>query len=255
MPSSEYLIKEGYRCNLSPAPARTRSFSRDVREISSYQVDVYRLARRIIKMNHLRSVLDIGCGFGEKLKEHVLPVCSDITGIDTEHCISYCRRTYQFGKWLVDDIERPRPNPDRRYELVIAADVIEHLFNPDRLLDYIRNHSDENTRSLVSTTERDIVRGKLDPGPPANPAHVREWNWREFETYMGNFNLEILGHFLVTGSREHGIRRVMNVLELTETILRDMLRGESITSAAHRFVTQAIPRRSCQVILARSKFR
>ncbi len=66
--------------------------------------------------------------------------------------------------------------------MVVCADVIEHLPNPDDLLDFI---SDINFKILViSTPERDAVAGRNDFGPPENTAHYREWNAVEFKNYL-----------------------------------------------------------------------
>jgi hypothetical protein len=40
---------------------------------------------------------------------------------------------------------------------------------------------------VISTPERDIVRGGNDFGPPENPAHYREWNGTEFMNYTSKW--------------------------------------------------------------------
>jgi hypothetical protein len=79
---------------------------------------------------------------------------------------------------LFDEAEASKLKAD----LVICADVIEHLDNPDDLLDFI---DDIDFRLLIiSTPERDGQAGKNDFGPPENTSHYREWNAVEFKNYL-----------------------------------------------------------------------
>jgi hypothetical protein len=80
-------------------------------------------------------------------------------------------------------------------DLVICADVIEHIMDPDLFVKQLLNIRDVKYY-IISTPDRDTVRGKLDYGPPANKHHIREWNLFEFRRYMEQF-FEIKEHKLV----------------------------------------------------------
>lgn len=58
----------------------------------------------------------------------------------------------------------------------MCSDVIEHLSDPTGLLTTLGECLKYAPVAIVTTPERDLVRGMCDMGPPANPAHVREWN-------------------------------------------------------------------------------
>lgn len=82
--------------------------------------------------------------------------------------------------------------------MIICSDVIEHLVDPDILLSFLEK---SNFKFLIlSTPERDSVqmkqRGLLWDGPPVNEAHVREWNFEEFEQYI-SYKFKIIDHFKV----------------------------------------------------------
>jgi SAM-dependent methyltransferase len=141
--------------------------------------------------------LDIGCGFGIKLKEIIVPVCRNIVGIDAKHAIDFCKRSHNFGRWFADDIENPGLELTEKFDLIISADVIEHLVDPDNLIDYIKRFSHKGTEVIISTPERDIVRGEDNLGPSPNRSHVREWNKAEFQKYLSNSGFSVLKHFLV----------------------------------------------------------
>lgn len=71
------------------------------------------------------------------------------------------------------------PEPVLRKTLIICSDVIEHLVHPEHLMQTLSSHLRFVPAMVLSTPERDLVRGILDTGPPANPSHVREWNRAE----------------------------------------------------------------------------
>lgn len=174
-----YCIKPGYAINPEPRPYRDT-----LEDAGRYQVEVYRHAGRLALQREARSVLDVGCGLATKLVEYIAPCCPDITGIDTDETIAQCRERFPSRSWLAADIEAPALALHRRYDLIVSADVIEHLLNPDRLLDLIRAASHEATTVVLSTPDRDRRRGPDDMGPPGNWSHVREWNVEEFRAYL-----------------------------------------------------------------------
>jgi len=189
---SNYFIKEGYRHNLNASP-----YGDSESDSKIYQLDVYNYARNHILNNNVTSVLDIGCGHGMKLKEYILPNCNDVTGIDWKHSINFCKKNHDFGEWYIDNIEAPSLELNKKFDLIICADVIEHLFNPDLLFEYISKFIHEETTLILSTPERDLRRGLDTMGPPQNPAHVREWNKDEFALYLMSQKVRINEHIIV----------------------------------------------------------
>jgi len=165
-----------------------------------YQYEVYKYASRLIRKYKLRNVLDIGCGHGMKLKKLILPVCQDITGIDEVSTISWCKQHHNFGTWCADNLEDAKVDLERTFDLIVAADVIEHLVNPDKLLEAIKRFASRDTFIILSTPERDATRGKDDMGPPLNPLHAREWNFDEFRKYIEHRRFRVIRHFRAEAS-------------------------------------------------------
>lgn len=170
-----YGIKRGYR-EQNATGDKPIPFRDSRRRSRRSQSEVYRLSRDLAVLHNLDSLVDLGCGLGFKLAEFMRPICGAITGIDCPEAIEYCKRHHRFGRWVTDDIECPCYVDDRPCDLIIAADVIEHLRNPDLVLEYIRRLAHSRTWIVVSTPERDRVRGRESLGPPENQFHVREWN-------------------------------------------------------------------------------
>lgn len=211
-----YFIKEGYICNLD-SKGQAIPFLDDDYAASTYQIMVYKFAKKLICKYEARSVLDIGCGFGIKLKDIILPVCSNIVGIDTKYSIDYCRREHDFGRWLEDNIENPGLNLDEKFDLIISSDVIEHLADPDKMLKYIIKNSHKKTHIIISTPERDLISGGNSFGPPLNKTHVREWNKTEICNYIRRRNFKIIKHFLI-GESGLGLYEVIRKIILFEPL-------------------------------------
>ncbi len=162
-----------------------------------YQFGVYALVSRLVRRHGVQCVIDVGCGAGGKLPMlHERHPELALVGIDQPHAVEFCRSAYPFAKFYDDDFERPRKDMhDVRREVVLAADVIEHLGNPDHLLDYIRRRLAPGGRIVLSTPERERLRG-ADCRACPNPHHMREWSQDEFAAYLRSRNFEIESHTL-----------------------------------------------------------
>lgn len=201
MPAKNYFTPDGYRPNskaltLDATSGTTYWTPKRIRNATDYQFGVYRYAVRLIRERGIRSLVDVGCGVAPKLA-WVHGKCSgvEIAGIDQESAIAYCRKTYRFGKWYVDDFESPSPELAAvRGQLAIASDVVEHLVDPDRLLDYLRQRVTDDGLLLISTPDRDALHGAGKLTCP-NPNHIREWGFGEFRTYLEDRGFRVLKHF------------------------------------------------------------
>lgn len=78
--------------------------------------------------------------------------------------------------------------------MIICPDVIEHLINPDNLLRLIKQIANQNTHIVISTPDRDKLRGESCM-KSNKKEHIREWNFNEFRTYIDNSGLKNIEHF------------------------------------------------------------
>jgi glycosyltransferase involved in cell wall biosynthesis len=150
-----------------------------------YQPNVYQLAGYLATRANLKWIIDIGCGSAGKL----VPFAEQFSliGIDSQFGIDMARKAIPAAKLIVHDLETALPNlPDEVLinSLIICSDVIEHLQKPNVLMAQLAELSRRVPYIIVSTPDRDRARGWLDDGPPANPAHVMEWNGTEFVRFM-----------------------------------------------------------------------
>lgn len=139
-----------------------------------FQVPVYRLAAKRARSLSPRLVMDIGCGSGDKLAEFFGKAPYRVVGVDQDSAIRLVDQHADI-EWVPGDLDSDRfwgelatYEPD----LVICADVIEHLVDPKGLLQRLR-HLTGNGLLILSTPDRAMFDDQS--GPPGNPRHIREW--------------------------------------------------------------------------------
>ena len=133
-----------------------------------FQLATYEKALEYIEPSHL--VLDLGCGDGEKLNRLIKPNCSIATGLDKEHLD--LEKYYDLIK----------------YDVVICADVIEHIKNYENLLSTIKNSMTKDSVCVISTPEASTVGEDI----VVNGDHVNFWDRLAFRFVLENSGFEII---------------------------------------------------------------
>lgn len=174
-----YCIKDGYKHRTS------EKFFNDTKNTDKFQKEIYKYARQLLDDMNLSSVLDVGCGSGYKLINNF----DNTVGADLESTVNFLKDKYPNREWMVSDFEDL--NHGLEFDMILCVDVIEHVLCPDKLLTYLNSFN--FVTGIISTPERDIIRGPLDMGPPYNTHHIREWNSEEFKKYVGMF-FKIVDH-------------------------------------------------------------
>lgn len=202
-----------------------------------YQDPVYRWAATLLRRQPSR-LLDVGCGSGDKLVRHLADHASEWLGVDQPSAIGLARRRFPGGSWLAADLTDESTWHELESfgaDLVICADVIEHLEDPYELLRRLRRVA-SGGRLLLSTPDRSRLEGADRFGPPANPRHVREWSEPELRLLLDAAGLEVVA-----------VRHL-----LPRRYSPTMLEAKRL---AHRaFHLRAIPdRRTCMAFLLRPR--
>lgn len=214
---ARYFIKEGYVENGLP------EYWDDDVDLGgvTWQPDVYRDAAAIADRLGCTRLVDVGCGNAGKLSK--LYPRFDIVGVDYGSNLAACWTRYPFGTWLEHDLESDDPIPVSTEQLVgavvICADVIEHLVEPERLLQKLRLLLDQAGAVLLSTPERNLTRGREHMGPPPKAHHVREWAIDEFAAFLENEGFE---------HGDVGLTRSNDMEPHTNTILAKLFRTEEL---------------------------
>lgn len=148
-----------------------------------WQPDVYLAARALAAALPASRIVDLGCGNGAKLIELARACRIATIGLDQGANLARARAAAPDLAWRDHDLGSGAALPVSPDELagsiVVNADVIEHLPDPQPLLATLRTAHAQAELILLSTPERHLTRGLRDPGPPGNPAHIQEWTVRE----------------------------------------------------------------------------
>lgn len=180
--SAKYAIKPGYTHRIRNV-AVNKSGSTD-----EWQREVYQDASKEARRLQADVVFDVGCGSGYKLV-HSFPDTKTV-GFELPRTVQFLRETYPNRDWRVSNLAT---TVAESADVVIAADVIEHMPDPDQLMGFL---SRLQFRTLfLSTPERILVYGWDHSGPPANYAHCREWTMAEFDSYVNRW-FDIEHHYI-----------------------------------------------------------
>lgn len=184
--TNNYSIIDTYTINMNV------QHHNDMNLTDEGQKEVYIYAADIMKKNNYKTIADIGCGSGYKLIKYLSEY--NTTGIETEPCFSYLKKKYPDNNWLLSgNPENSFLEYDISYDMVICCDVIEHINDPDILVNYLLSLNAKHY--IISTPCRYILcnsdkykklYGYTWNGPPLNNCHVREWTMDEFKAYIGS---------------------------------------------------------------------
>jgi 2-polyprenyl-3-methyl-5-hydroxy-6-metoxy-1,4-benzoquinol methylase len=173
----KYCIKTGYKTN-------DREYELDLTQqghkdgIEAQQF-VFEEAKRIVVEKGYNKILDVGTGSAIKLMEYFND--KDTLGIEVKPNYESLLEKYPNRRWMYADYSRPL---GEQFDVVICADVIEHVMEPDIIMKWI---SDIDAKCVIfSTPDRGLLPAWFDSwnGPPYNGGHVREWTAEEFINYV-----------------------------------------------------------------------
>jgi len=161
-----------------------------------FQDEVYAAARKLCVEQGYKTILDIGCGSAFKLVKYFRD--KKFVGLELDPNLSHIRDKYPLYDFRESDFSSP---PTESYDLVICSDVIEHLLEPDELVEFIGKIDFKHL--VLSTPEREAIQrlqrsfgwDVKTHGPPHNLMHVREWSFDELREYLSR-SFEIESQFM-----------------------------------------------------------
>ncbi len=196
--ASRFHLPEGYQpnsVNLTMDAVSGDEYWDDERVALSgrYQRRAYELAAELAAERGMRRIVDVGCGVATKLAACFDADRFELVGIDQPAAVAACERLRRPGRFLADDFEHPSSEVLADVvgaDLVISSDVIEHLLDPDPLVEYVKRIVADSGTIVFTTPDRRSLCGP-DANRPSNPAHIREWNREEFVAYVESRGLVV----------------------------------------------------------------
>lgn len=175
-----YCIKSTY------IPRKENRQFNDTINKDEYQDKVYLNIKNFCLEKNLSKILDFGCGSGYKLLKYFNDF--ETVGLEIDPAYSYLKNKYPHKRWGYGDF---KTEFKEKFDIAIAVDVIEHLINPDELINFFVKLN--CSYFAFSTPDRNGLKILSRIGPPENKYHIREWTSKEFKNYLAR-KFRILYH-------------------------------------------------------------
>ena len=195
--TDQYFVKAGYKANESAKSEpenKALSFwrGRNLSIASKAQRPCYEWAVQVANERGTKKCLDVGCGVALKTSRILTGSIPHVSAIEQPSLVPQLRKAHPEITFYGLDLNTLEGDvPSDRFDIVISFDVIEHLDRPENLLSLLRRLVAPDGIIMISTPERDLLRGRSHSGPPPNGAHVREWNEAEFREFLQHSGLLI----------------------------------------------------------------
>lgn len=166
----------------------------DTKWKDEYQNEVYLEAKIIADKHQYVKIFDYGCGSGFKTfkffgdSKYLKFLC------DFEKTLNFIKKEYSESSMLdscklIDAKECiDFSNFKNNVDILILADVIEHVDNP---IDILKNIESISPKCIVISTPcrgfRDSDENDFVLGPPKNEAHIREWRFDQFQLFLSKY--------------------------------------------------------------------
>jgi len=181
--NKNYCIRNSYR-------ARNRYVHyNDLALEDEWQLEVYLHALGLMTKHNLQTIVDIGCGSAYKLMTYLSDY--NTLGLEVPANVQVLQEKYPDRKWQISDF---KVHSSITTDVMICSDVIEHLVDPDELLEFIKGISYQYL--ILSTPDRNLIYRPWKKGywgPPNNKAHQREWTFDEFRKYI-SAHFDVIDH-------------------------------------------------------------
>ena len=182
----------------------------------SYQYDVYRIAYKLAaRVKGVASILDVGCGPARKHSLFSDVTRNEITLVDQQSVKEVASRYLPSAEFHSVDLETANLDLQKKFDIVVCADVVEHLVDPNACIAFIKRHTKKDGFSLISTPDRERLYGP-EQITSGHPCHVREWSFSEFAAFIHERDLKIVRHIILgqqkTSAPKWGIKTELEML-------------------------------------------
>jgi SAM-dependent methyltransferase len=135
-----------------------------------------------------RRVLDLGCRYGALTRAYAEG--NDVVGVDVDReALAEAAKLGIETRWA--DVEQPLPFEDESFDVVVAGELLEHVRDPERLVEDARRLLRPGGRLVGSVPNafRLLNRLRFLAGlpPERDPTHLHMFTPRDVETLLAEF--------------------------------------------------------------------
>jgi 2-polyprenyl-3-methyl-5-hydroxy-6-metoxy-1,4-benzoquinol methylase len=144
-----------------------------------------------------KKILDIGCATG--YVSSLWRVCDNyIIGIDiAEKSIFEAKK--HLDEAIVVDLENypwPAEVTKNKYDIILCAEIIEHLFKPEKLLKYLKRFLAEDGSLIITTPNflvwSDRIKMLLGYYEVLDKGHIRLFSYKNFKKLLNDCGYKII---------------------------------------------------------------
>lgn len=150
---------------------------------------IYPTIKSMLDKNVNRKILDVGCGNGYIARE-LIKLGYDVYGIDAStEGIAIAKSSYD-ERFFIQDLSKdglPEEIKDIIFDTIISTEVIEHLYNPKKYIDFCKNILIQNNGGelIISTPYngyfKNLILSVLDGwdrhlDPLWDGGHIKFWS-------------------------------------------------------------------------------
>lgn len=152
---------------------------------------------RIITERRPGKILDLGCGNGYILR--MLPPSFERYGCEvSKSAVDFISDKDKGVHCVVCDLNKEFPF-DADFDIIVASEVLEHLVNPDKVLENVKAHLTKQGLFLVTTPNvvhwtfrLQFLRGRF---PTYNKSHLYFWDLEGFQDLLQSYGYQILNFY------------------------------------------------------------
>lgn len=163
------------------------------------------ILNQLIKMlnGKNKTILDVGCGNGT-IAKRLIGEGYDVYGIDASKSgIEIAQRTCPDRFFLHDIYSREIPSQliNKNFDTIICIEVIEHLYNPYKLIDLCRDVLKKDGELIISTVYHGYLKNLLLAifnrfdfhfSPHWTGGHIKFWSRKTLTKFLEKNNFEII---------------------------------------------------------------
>lgn len=155
--------------------------------------------KKLVRNEHFKNILDVGCasGFMTNKVSHIFPN-SEVSGVDVyQPAINYGKKQYPHIKFLLGDAHK-LPFRGNSFDLIICYETVEHVENPQQILQEIKRVMRKGGFAIVSMDSGNLLFRlgwwfwEKTAGVAWQDAHIHPYHHQELEQIIKEVGFKII---------------------------------------------------------------